>query len=178
METYEWAVISYTLPREPSRARVSVWRRLKKIGAVNMQQSMWVLPSTARHFELLSGVKDEVLRNGGEAFVMKSEVDAGAHAAIVRKYNEARGEEYGELLEQCEDFFGEIRKETERRNFTFAEVEENEEELLKLREWHRKIAERDCFGAAKSDEAQAALEKCAEILEGFCAAVYAYNEAE
>jgi CRISPR/Cas system-associated endoribonuclease Cas2 len=176
MEPLEWAVISYTLPREPSRARVSVWRRLKKIGAVNMQQSMWVLPMTGANYELLNSVRDEVVRNGGEAFVMKSTADAEADAAIARRFNEARNEEYGELLEQCEDFYKEIEMETARRNFTFAEVEENEEELDKLREWHRKIAARDSFSAGRSGEARAALLKCGELLEQFCAAVYTFNE--
>ena len=44
MERNEWIAINYTLPREPSRIRVSVWRKLKKIGAVSIQQSMWILP--------------------------------------------------------------------------------------------------------------------------------------
>jgi hypothetical protein len=178
MEPFDWVVINYTLPREPSRARVSVWRRLKKLGAVNMQQSMWVLPMTDTNAELLNSVRDEVARNGGEAFVMKSSADDRANAAIVERFNAARNEEYRELLEECEAYYKEIDRETERRNFSFAEIEENEEELGKLREWYAKIAARDCFGAGLKNEAQAALEKCGELLEQFCLAVYTYNEKE
>ena len=30
MEHQEWLTINYSLPKEPSRVRVSVWRKLKK----------------------------------------------------------------------------------------------------------------------------------------------------
>ena len=58
MEQNEWIVINYTLPREPSRVRVSLWRRLKKIGAVNIQQSMWILPLTDENYDLLNEIKN------------------------------------------------------------------------------------------------------------------------
>ena len=44
MEHQEWLTINYTLPKEPSRVRVSVWRKLKKSGAVILGQSVWFLP--------------------------------------------------------------------------------------------------------------------------------------
>jgi hypothetical protein len=176
MDQYDWVVINYTLPREPSRVRVSIWRRLKKIGAVNMQQSMWLLPLTGEHFEQMNAIKDDVVRNGGEAFVMKSHVDEEGKAAIIERFNAARNEEYGELLEQCEEFYKEMDRETERKNFSFAEIEENEEELNKLKEWFGKISARDCFGAASKDESVEALLKCEELFEKFCSAVYAYHE--
>ena len=59
MEQKEWIVINYTVPREPSRMRVSLWRKLKKMGAVNIQQSMWILPLTDENFDLLKEIKNE-----------------------------------------------------------------------------------------------------------------------
>ena len=66
MDQNGWVVINYTLPREPSRVRVSLWRKLKKIGAVNIQQSMWILPMTDENLSLLNGIKSEVYQNNGE----------------------------------------------------------------------------------------------------------------
>ena len=176
MEQYEWNAINYTLPREPSRARVSIWRKLKKIGAVNIQQSMWILSTGNENYSLLTEIKDEVSRNGGEAFVMKLTVDDEGQKIIVDKFNAARDEEYGELFEQCEDFFKEIDKEIARRNFTFAEIEENEEELNKLKQWYEKIAARDIFCSPLRVKAESMLSKCAELLDGFCDRVYEFNE--
>jgi len=176
MEQNEWVTISYTLPREPSRTRVSLWRKLKKIGALNIQQSMWILPKNDENYNLLIEIKNDVLQNNGEAFVMKSSVDDDSKKIIVERFNAARDEEYKELLEKCDDFFAEIDKEIARKNFTFAEIEENEEELRKLKEWYEKIEARDFFGAPLKEKSKAMLSKCEDILENFCDKVYAFND--
>lgn len=176
MDQNEWIAINYTLPREPSRARVSIWRKLKKIGAVSVWQSMWILSLNDENCKRLNEVKDEVFRNGGEAFVMSISVDEDGQKIIVEKFNAARDEEYGELLEQCEEFFKEIDKEITRKNFTFAEIEENEEELNKLRQWYEKIAARDSFGSPLQEKAISMLLKCTELLDDFCDKVYEFND--
>jgi DNA-binding transcriptional regulator PaaX len=176
MDQNEWIAISYTLPREPSRTRVSIWRKLKKIGAVSIQQSMWILPLCDMNNGLLNDVKKEVHQNGGEAIVITFLAADDDKKAIVEKFNVARDEEYGELLEQCEDFFREIDKEIARENFTFAEIEENEEELRKLEQWYAKIAARDSFDAPLQEKAKSTLTKCSEALELFCDKVYEFNE--
>lgn len=176
VEQNKWIAINYTLPREPSRVRVSIWRKLKKIGAVSVQQSMWILPSSDENSSLFHEVKDEVSRNDGEAFMLTFSADEDGEKIIINKFNAARGEEYGELFEQCEDFFKEIDKEIARQNFTFAEIEENEEELDKLKQWHKKIAARDTFGSPLRVKAESMLSKCAELLDGFCDKVYEFNE--
>lgn len=174
----EWLVINYTLPREPSKARVSIWRKLKKIGAVSIQQSMWILPLSDQNYSFLNEIKDEVIKNNGEAFVMMSSADEDGKKIIVEQFNAARNEEYAELLEQCEEFFKEIDKEIARKNFTFAEIEENEEELNKLQEWFLKISARDFFNALSGERAKSILLKCAEILEDFCNKVYEFGEKD
>lgn len=176
MSQNKWVAINYQLPREPSRARVSVWRKLKRIGAVNIQQSMWILLAKDKSSGLLLAVKDEVCQNGGEAFVMSLSVDEDGERIIKKKFNTARNEEYGELLEQIEEFFKEIDNETQRKNFSFAEIEENEEELNKLKQWYEKIAARDAFGASLQEKAQSALNKCTDLLDGFCEKVYEFDE--
>lgn len=176
VDQHKWTAINYTLPREPSRIRVSIWRKLKKIGAVSIQQSMWILPSSDESSGLFNEVKDEVFRNGGEAFMLAFSPDEDGERMIIDKFNAARNEEYGELFEQCEDFFKEIDKEIARENFTFAEIEENEEELDKLRQWYGKIVARDTFCSPLREKAELMLSKCTELLDGFCDKVYEFNE--
>lgn len=174
----DWVAINYTLPREPSRARVSVWRKLRKAGAVNILQSMWILPASEENRRALEEIKGDVAQDGGEAFLIEFTADEDGRRIMVEKLNAARDEEYRELLEQCEEFFKELEKETARQNFTFAEVEENEEELEKLRQWCEKIAVRDAFGAGLSGQSREMLARCGEALEAFCDRVYEYNEGE
>lgn len=66
----------------------------------------------------------------------------------------------------------EIEKETAVQKFTFAELEENEQDLLKLTKWLRKIQRRDFFPNAASREAQEALIRCRQTLQAFTATVY------
>jgi DNA-binding transcriptional regulator PaaX len=95
MDQNKWIAINYSLPREPSRVRVSIWRKLKKIGAVSIQQSMWILPSSNENNGLLNAVKDEVSRNGGEAFMLAFSADEDGEKMIINKFNAARDEENG-----------------------------------------------------------------------------------
>jgi hypothetical protein len=137
---------------------------------------MWILPISDTNYSLLNEVKKEVYQNGGEAIVITFLTEEDGKKTIIAKFNAARDEEYGELLEQCGDYFKEIDKETARKNFTFAEIEENEEELRKLEQWYEKISARDSFSAPLQEQAKSALTKCAEVLDLFCDRVYEYNE--
>ncbi|OQX23355.1 MAG: hypothetical protein BWK80_26465 [Desulfobacteraceae bacterium IS3] len=60
---------SYSLPTEPSKARVHVWRQLKKLGAVNYQ-TVWVVPySTERVNDLKKLTEDIKSYNGGSLLI-------------------------------------------------------------------------------------------------------------
>ncbi len=172
----QWLMLNYTLPREPSRLRVGVWRKLKKLGAASLAQSMWVLPDRQGLRAALETLKSEIVTQGGEAMLMSASVDAQSEHDFIARLGAARDEEYTEVLEQCADFMEEMEKETARRNFSFAEIEENETELYKLRQWHATIAARDFFGAGLQAKSAAALEECAAALEVFCEQVYESTE--
>ncbi len=83
-----------------------------------------------------------------------------------------RDAEYAEVLSKCRDFHAELEKERAAGKFTFAELEENEEDLAKLEAWLRKVKLRDRFGAPSAPEARAAVLACREDLEAFAASVY------
>ena len=57
----------------------------------------------------------------------------------------ARNEEYAEIIDKCEDFLRQVQKEYDENHFTYAELEENEEDLVKLKNWFAKIVDRDVF---------------------------------
>ena len=71
--------------------------KAEKIGAVSIWQSMWILSLNDENCKLLNETKDEVSKNGGEAFVMSISVDGDSQKIIIEKFNAARDEEYGEL---------------------------------------------------------------------------------
>jgi len=175
----EWLMINFTLPKEPSRVRVSAWRKLKKSGSVNIGQSMWVLPLSDEHIKVFTEISDDILQNNGEAYILKSTfISTGNTKNITEIFNKARDEEYKEFLGKCEDFYREIEKESERENFTFAEIEENESEYEKLEVWLKKINGRDFFTAPLKTPSDENLEKCKELLTDYSEKVYKLNSGE
>jgi hypothetical protein len=159
----------YQVPSEPSRLRTAVWRRLKALGAVYAAHSVAVLPESP---EAERALRAEVGQMGGTAQLVRAEPLIG-QADFTARYNQARDEEYAEVIGRCQDFLAEIARETSTAHFSYAELEENDEDLAKLRSWLGKVEARDVLGAASAEAARAAVEKCAAVLDEFAARVYA-----
>lgn len=62
-----WLILIYHLPREPSRYRVAVWRKLKDLGALYLQDGVAALPEDAATREQLEWLQLRVRESGGEA---------------------------------------------------------------------------------------------------------------
>jgi hypothetical protein len=62
-----WIVLTYRVPRKPTAGRVYVWRKLKKLGAIALQDAAWVLPATAKTQEHFQWLAAEIAELGGEA---------------------------------------------------------------------------------------------------------------
>src|SRR5258708_2928469 len=63
----EWVLLTYRLPREPSTPRSAVWRKLRKLGVVQISDGLVALPAAARTREQLEWVAEEVADAGGTA---------------------------------------------------------------------------------------------------------------
>jgi hypothetical protein len=63
----DWVLLAYHLPREPSTPRVTIWRKLRRLGVAQLIDGLVALPAVARTKEQLEWVADEVLEAGGEA---------------------------------------------------------------------------------------------------------------
>lgn len=126
----KWLVVNYNLPTDPSRYRVATWRALKKIGALNIQQSMWVLGYNEENYLALQKISQDIESNNGEALLMESVFFDDKHEErVISLFNNVRDEEYKEFIEKCDEYLKELEKEISIEKFTFAELEEEEEEL-------------------------------------------------
>lgn len=176
MERMKWLVINYNLPTEPSRLRVSVWRNLKKLGAVNIQKSMWLFPHTDDNYSALLKISQEIESNSGDAILMECVFLEQKHEQkVVSSFNNARDEEYKELIAECEKYLKELEKEIAIEKFTFAELEEEEEELAKLLSWYAKLEARDIFYSPQRDLAKEILDQAKRDFENYSNMVYQYN---
>jgi hypothetical protein len=173
MTDNRWLVFFPQTPATPSSLRVLVWRRLQQAGAINLQAGAWMLPHTREQQQVLLTLLAEMEQQGGSGFFL----EAGAPTEVIRagligRFQEERAKEYREFGERCQEFLHEIEKETRAHKFTFAELEENEQDLLKLTRWLRKIQQRDFFPGSPGREALLRLAQCRSALQAFTTAVY------
>ena len=172
-----WLLLLTQLPKSSSSPRVALWRRLRAAGATVMVTSAWVLPDTAAHVELLEHLRDGLLRQGGIGFVLSIPASAPeVNEAIVARFRADRGKEYDEFAERCAALLDELGKEGKAGKYTFAELEESEQDLEKLVRWLAKIQARDFFPDERGQDATDTLARCRTAVEAFSQSVYAAEE--
>ena len=171
-----WLLLIYRVPPEPTRLRSTVWRRIKSLGAIYLQNSVAALPASPANERSLRKLRREIVDMSGTAILLAAGALAG-EAEVRGAFVTARNEEYAEIIDKCEDFLRQVQKEYDENHFTYAELEENEVDLVKLRNWFAKIIDRDVFGASGRAACEQFLDKCDQSLEAYAARVYA-EEAE
>ena len=171
-EDKHWLLLIYRVPQEPTRLRAAVWRRIKSLGAIYLQNSAAALPASTSNERALRKLRREIIDMSGTAVLMSCGVLAG-EPEVRAAFQAARNDEYEEIVDKCEDFLGQVQKEYVANHFTYAELEENEVDLVKLRNWLARVRERDVFGADGREPAEQALSRCAKVLEEYAARVYA-----
>src|SRR5688500_3529454 len=135
--TDSWLLLIYRVPSDSSRARVAVWRDLKRLGGLYVQQAVCVLPDREDLRESLDRVRARIDEMGGSSiFLILRDIEDDAHDRFVQGFRANSAKEYAEIVEECETkFFKEIEFERFRENYTFEEAEEIRQDLEKLRRW-------------------------------------------
>jgi hypothetical protein len=168
-----WLLLIYRIKAESSGRRTYVWRQLRQLGAVYLQQAAAVLPDRPDLREELDRLGQRIRSAGGEASLLETvSPSATWEEELVARFNAARDAEYEEILDSVESFEDEIRRETRKKRFRFAELEEGEADWEKLQRWFARLAERDFFGAAGRAGAEEALARGRTLLDEFTREVY------
>ena len=173
MASLSWLLLTYKVPPEPAAKRIALWRRLKGLGAVYLQNGVCLLPKTDDHIRRLKMLENDIAEMNGEAVLLETvALDRGQEDKVIARFKADRDEEYRELLAKCADFEVEIAKETAAEHFTYAELEENDVDLKKLQGWLDKIRKLDFYGAALADEAVERLKRCESLLDAYARRVF------
>ena len=173
----KWLLLIYVVPSEPSRKRAYIWREIKKVGAVYLRDGVCALPERAETTTALQRIAEKVEEFGGEATLVEAaHLDPKREEALTAASQTARAAEYRELAREAEGFLAHIRRETEHREFTFAELEELEEDLGKLTRWMDQVRARDYFGG-EAEQVAALLARCEEELAMFLETAAREDEA-
>lgn len=94
-----WLLLAYKVPRSPTAGRVYVWRKLKKLGAMALQDAVWVLPNTPQTLEQFRWLAAEVVELGGEASLWESRhLLDGKDEALVKQFEAQVQQPYKAIL--------------------------------------------------------------------------------
>jgi ChrB-like protein len=168
-----WLLLIYRLPTEPSAARTAVWRETKRLGALSLQHGVCLLPRSETNHAAFDRLARRVEEYGGEATKLETaSPNEGWQARTVARFNAARDEEYEEVVDEAERFREEVARERRKGKFTFAELEDEESSLERLRKYLAQVQARDTLGAPGAARAVAEVEECAVVLETFAQEIY------
>lgn len=97
-----WLMLIHQLPPKPDYFRVKIWRRLQRLGAVAIKNSVYVLPKNDQTQEDFQWVLREIVEGGGEASLCEARfVDGLTDDQVEALFQTARSSEYAEIVEQA-----------------------------------------------------------------------------
>src|ERR1700738_2900994 len=96
-----WRVLIYRVPTEPASKRVAVWRDLKRLGALYLQQCACIFPDIPGVTDEVNQVAAKIPALGGETFLLDvPKLQPEDEARIIEAFRSQRTSEYAEIIEE------------------------------------------------------------------------------
>ena len=142
----------HQIPPKPDYLRVKIWRRLQRLGAVPVKNSVYVLPKNDQTQEDFQWVLREVIESGGDASLCEARfVDGLSDDEVMQLFRSAREEDYQEIFGNLERIAASFSKKTKTNSETRKRL------VLELERIHKRMAEItaiDFFGAPGRENAE------------------------
>jgi hypothetical protein len=104
-----WLVLTHHLPPAPAYFRVKVGRRLERMGALALKNSVYVLPISDETLEDFQWLLQEIVAEGGEATLCAATfVDGFTHGSLVARFREESAREYEEVARSARTMLDEL----------------------------------------------------------------------
>ena len=147
-----WLLLIHQIPPKPDYFRVKIWRRLQRLGAVAVKNSVYVLPKSDQTQEDFQWVLREVVESGGDASLCEARfVDGLSDDEVMQLFRSARDNDYQEISRDLELIATSLSKKTKNNN------ESRKRLTLELERIHKRMAEItaiDFFGAPARENAE------------------------
>jgi len=146
-----WLLLLFSLPTRQKTERVAVWRRLKKIGAVQIKTSTYLLPDNPPQYEHFQWLAQQIRDFGGDATLARvQEIEGLSNEKLIELFNRARDEEYSAIKKALHAFLARDKK---------ADSETKAAELERITRQFRAIREIDFFQSARGQDVQMLLRR-------------------
>lgn len=147
-----WLLLIHQIPPKPDYFRVKIWRRLQRLGAVAVKNSVYVLPKSEQSQEDFQWVLREVIDSGGEASLCEARfVDGLSDDEVMNLFRSAREADYRRISQEAERLAASINKRSK------AASESGKPAAIELERLQKRIADVaavDFFGAPGRDTAE------------------------
>jgi len=175
----QWLLLIYKVPQDPTRFRTYLWRQMRMLGALSLQQMVCLLPKTSDLESEFMRLAYKIEEFGGEANLLEiTSPSKEWEDRIIAGFNATLDEEYAEIAENEERFQDEIRRESRKKKFTFTELEDMEADREKISREMAKVQARDFFSAPGRLIAEAQMAESRKLFEEFSRKVYAHEGVE
>ena len=116
MKATSWLLLLYSLPAHRNTQRVAVWRKFKKIGALQIKTSTYLLPDKPTQYEHFQWLAKQIRDYGGDATLVRTqEIEGLPNAKLIQLFDAARGIDYRELTKDLRSFIASKENRRERR---------------------------------------------------------------
>src|ERR1043165_9607731 len=160
-----WILLIHQLPPKPTNLRVRTWRKLQRLGAVAIKNSVYVLPFNEKTHEDFQWLKQEIEEAGGEATVFHAgAVEGRTDEEIIETFRRQKDEEYARLTAEFDGLSGTIRGQKRGGHLSPGRFSHYEGELDKLHTQLESIVATDFFEARNAKSALASYERCQKAL--------------
>src|SRR5437867_3098121 len=140
-----WVLLIHQIPPKPDYFRVKIGRRLARVGAVAIKNSVYVLPANEQTMEDFQWILREIVEGGGEASICRSTfVEGLTDGEIERLFHEARSRDYDEI---AADAKATLKALPSGRRLAPEQRAAADDALSKLRKRFTTVATVDFFGA-------------------------------
>lgn len=159
--SHEWILLIHQLPPKPTNLRVRIWRKLQKLGAVAIKNSVYVLPANEKTNEDFQWLRREIESAGGEAAVFRAgSVEGATDEEIISAFRKARDEEFAAITAEFDGLTGRIREQSRARHLSPARLAAHETELDRLHGELERVIANDFFEAKGRAVASTAYDRC------------------
>src|SRR5260370_26846295 len=133
MKATSWLLLLYSLPTNRNTERVAVWRRLKKMGAVQIKTSTYLLPDEAAQHEQFQWLAKQIRDYGGDSTLVRAqEIEGLTRERVISLFNAARDKEYVDLKKALQSFV--LRRRKSDAEFAASQIERLTKQVGELRQ--------------------------------------------
>jgi hypothetical protein len=130
-----WLMVIYHVPSTPSTSRVMVWKKVKELVAYLLQQSDYIVPNLPQVRDPVNHLKEQIHHLGGESKIIEiASLGEDQEKEVIAGFNTNREEEYVEVVKACNELLHKIEDESRAQDFHFADLEENNKHLQRVKE--------------------------------------------